>query len=66
MSKKTPYQLEMHEQMVFKSKDPDPDHSWRWIVTKVPGGWIYADGFQGHLVFVPDDRKSRKPNLGPG
>lgn len=35
------YKLELHESTVIETKQTTEGNTVKWIVTRVPGGWIY-------------------------
>lgn len=45
------YSMPLGERIVDNGK---PRYGFDWIITRVPGGWIYTnERGQGHSVFVP-------------
>jgi hypothetical protein len=61
---KTIYELQEHETTNVADPSAPTERHREWIVTKVPGGWIYQSIQTGYTCFVPDNRKEYV--TGPG
>lgn len=57
MLNKNIYSMELHE--IIESDDHN------FLITRVPGGWIYADKHNPGNIFVPYDNEFAPPYSGP-
>ena len=54
MEKKTIYNLKLHEVMQITTKDEDSRSITTYLVTRVPGGWIYTMHYNpDSTMFIP-------------
>ena len=58
---KDPAELELYNSTVIELTDIGSDKSY--VITKVPGGWIYRMYSANELTYVPDRLSSKTENF---